>query len=283
MSLSHYSTTRPLVTAVAAVGTLAVLTACSGSAGTGATDPGSETILVGSDLTYPPYAALDGDTPVGFDPEIVTALMAELGAESEIIDTRFAQLIPALQADQIDLIASALYITAERATEVDYIPYFSTGNSIVVLADAAGYATADDLCGVSVGVITGAAVGESLRGEASEACVAAGKAPIDVRDFATDPEATQAVLAGQVQAQVTDAAVAAGVVEQTEDRLKISSDSLLYPIPVGLAVKKGNDDLREKIESALEAITASGVYQDLLDKYNLEAPDEAQVDAVLNG
>lgn len=278
----HHSTSRRLLGALAAVGTVAALAACSPEA-TPSDGSSALTLTVGSDLTYPPYAALDGDTPIGFDPEIVGALAEELGAKLEIVDTRFEQLIPSLKAGQINLIASALYITAERAKEVDYVPYFSTGNSIVVLTGENDFADETELCGRAVGVIKGSAVGESLRGEASDACVAEGEDAIDVRDFTTDPEATQALLSGQLDAHVTDAAVAAGLLEEIGDRVEISSDSLLYPIPVGLAVAKGDDELRTQIESALAAMKASGAYQELLEAYNLEEPDQNQVDAALAG
>lgn len=277
-----HSTSRRLLGALAAVGTVAVLAACTTEA-TPAESDDVVTLAVGSDLTYPPYAALDGETPVGFDPEMVTAIATQMDVELDIVDTRFEQLIPSLKAGQINLIASALYITSERAKEVDYIPYFSTGNSIVVLAGEKGFADETELCGKVVGVIKGAAVSESLRGEASDDCVAAGEKPIDVRDFTTDPEATQALLSGQLDAQVTDAAVAASLIAETGDRVEISSTSLLYPIPVGLAVAKGQDELRSQIEATLEAMKTSGAYQALLDAYNLEEPDQAQVDAALAG
>ncbi len=257
-----------------------VLTACGGSEDSGQS---GDVLRVGSDLTYPPYAYLDDEgEPAGFDAEMVRALAAEIGKEPEFQDTRFEQLIPNLQSGQFDLIASALYITADRAKEVDYIPYFTTGNSIVSPADAADELTVvGDLCGKTVGVIKGAAVADTMRQEASGACE--GSEPIDVREFPTDPEATQALLSGQVDAEVTDAAVAKVAVDKTSGELEITSDELLYPIPVGLAVKHGDEDLATQIREALDKLRASGEYQELLDKYNLKAPDQAEVDKILGG
>ncbi len=128
-------------------------------------------------------------------------------------------------------------------------------------------------------MIKGAAVADSMRQEANGACQ--GSEPIDVREFPTDPEATQALLSGQVDAEVTDAAVAKVAVDKTSGELEITSDELLYPIPVGLAVERGNDALATKIREALDKLRASGKYQELLDKYNLKAPDQAEVDKIL--
>lgn len=261
---------------------LLVLAACGGD-----DEPaGSEKVdalTVGSDLTYPPYASLDGSTPAGFDPDIVNALAEEMGAEVKISDTRFEQLIPSLKSDRIDLIASALYITEERAQEVDYIPYFSTGNSIVVSSEGEPVADATGLCGLRVAVIKGGDIVSRLRNEASDECEAQGETAVDVREFTTDPEGTQALISGQVDAQVTDAGVASTLDEMTDGKVTISSDELLYPIPVGLAVRKGNSELLESLEEALDALKADGTYDELLEEYNLAPVEDSQVTSILGG
>jgi ABC-type amino acid transport substrate-binding protein len=266
--------------------TATCLVACGGSssatgtAGKAASKPaGGGVIRVGSDLTYPPYAYLAGGTPSGFDPDFVRALASQLGEKASFQDIRFEQLIPNLSSGRFDLIASALYITAARAKQVDYIPYLTTGNSIVVRSGDTGAVSVRDLCGKQVGVIKGAAVADSLRKESGGACK--GDGPIDVREFPTDPEATQALLASQVDAQVTDAAVAKAVVDKTSGKLAITSTALLYPIPVGLAVKKGNAALAKKIRHGIAKLRASGAYQQLLQKYNLRPPVPAQVAKIL--
>ncbi len=287
---------RSLLAGVAV--TVLSLTGCGGGSPTGGGSPaagpgsgpgaatssapaGGQALRVGSDLTYPPYAFLDGGEPAGFDPEVVRALAAQIGAQPQFQDTRFEQLIAGLKGNRFDLIASALYITAERAKEVDYIPYFTTGNSIVAKAGGDQPAAADQLCGKRAAVIKGGDIVQRLRQDASEACRAAGQEPVDVREFTTDPEATQALLAGQVEVHVTDAAVAKNVVEKTGGRLAITSKDLLYPIPVGLAVRKGNTDLARRVREGLDKLRSSGEYARLLQKYNLQEPDPAQVDKIL--
>jgi ABC-type amino acid transport substrate-binding protein len=257
------------------------LTGCASSSPAGGASGQRQKVLrIGSDLTYPPYDYMQGGAQAGFDPDFVRALTSQIGMKPQFQDTRFEQLIPNLNSGQFDVIASALYITAARAKQVDYIPYLTTGNSIVVGADAADQpSNISGLCGKKVGVIKGAAVAQSLRQEATGACK--GSKPIDVREFPTDPEATQALLSNQVDAQVTDAAVAKSVIDKTAGKLKISSTGLLYPIPVGLAVKKGNTVLVKQLQQALDKLRASGKYQALLDQYNLKAPDPAQVAKIL--
>lgn len=250
--------------------TLATTVACSsGSSTTSATQ---QTLVVGSDLTYPPYAYTENGKPVGFDPEITALLGKQMNMRVQFKDTRFEQLIPGLKAGQFQLIASALYITAERAEQVDYIPYFSTGNSIVVKKGSPPLATATDLCGHRVAVIKGGAIVQQLRDTVSKACTAAGRKAVDVREFTTDPEGTQAMLSGQVDAQVTDAGVASTLSRKTSGAVTITSTELLFPVQVGLAVKKGDTALASKVRSALDAIKQNGSYAALLKTYNLSEP-----------
>lgn len=260
------------------------LAGCSSSTESSGTSDGAGSaseLVVGSDLTYPPYTYMSDDEPAGFDIDVVTALAKQMDVKPSFKDTRFEQLIPSINSGQIKLIASALYITAERAKQVDYIPYFSTGNSIIVRSGSTGYADAASLCGVSVGVIKGAAAAQSMRGTSSDECKAAGKKAIDVREFNTDPEATQAVLSGAVKAEVTDAAVAGALIKKMDGKVKITSTALLYPVPVGLAVKKGDSALKQKVEKALAELEKNGEYQKLLDSYNLEPVDQEQVNSIL--
>ncbi|NKX54298.1 ABC transporter permease subunit [Arthrobacter sp. E918] len=239
------------------------------------------TLRIGSDLTYPPYAYMQGEKPAGFDPDFMRALAAEMKMEPEFVDTRFEQLITSLKSGHFDVVASALYITPERAKEVDYIPYFTTGNSIVIPASAAPVADAAGLCGLKVAVIKGGEVASQLRGAASEQCQASGGQAIDVRDFTADSEGTQALLAGQVDAQVTDAAVAKTAVDSSNGKLAITSTDLLFPVPVGLAVAKGNEALAQQLRDGVAALKASGTYQQLLSDYNLNEPSSDQVAAAL--
>jgi ABC-type amino acid transport substrate-binding protein len=269
------TTPARLAAALATAGAMLALPACSGG-GTAASTAGSDgtltagTLTVGSDLTYPPYAYLDGKTPAGFDPDVARALAKQAGLGATFVDTRFEQLIAGVGAGRFDVIASDLYVTDERAKQVDFIPYFTTGNSL--LAAAGGTfdpKTTAELCGKAVGVIKGGQIVQKLRGEASDACTAKGAKAVDVREFTTDPEATQALLSGQVDAQLTDAAVAKTIVAKTQGRLAITSSEIIYPVTAGLAVKKGNTKLKATLTDALAALKKSGAYGKLLSEYNL--------------
>ena len=240
-------------------------------------------LSIGSDMTYPPYIYLQDGKPAGFEVEFMNAVAQHMGLEPNYVDTRFAQLIVGLRSNRYDVIASLLYITPERAEVIDYVPHTQTGSSILTSSDyAKDPSEPRELCGLRVSSIQGASWVPKLTQVSEDYCEPNGLGEIDVREFATAPEATQALLSGAVETQFADAAVAQLAVENTDGALKITSNELIYPIPVGLGVNAAKPELKKAIADAIEQMKESGEYEEILSKYNLRAPDPKDVEAALS-
>lgn len=259
--------------------TLGVSTEAS-AAVAGTLEPGK--LSVGSDLTYPPYTYLDQGQPAGFDPEFMNNLGSNLGVATTFLDTRFANLIIGVNANRFDVIASALYVNPERATQVDFLPYLKSGASLMVRsADGFRPKGPEDLCGKKIGSIKGGSWIPKLQAVSRETCEAHNQPPLEVREFPTSPEAAQALLAQAVDVQIEDAAVAKITAEKLQGRIRISSRELIYPVVIGLAVRKGNNELLAELRKGFEAMKADGKYQALLTRYNLGEPTQADIDKAL--
>lgn len=242
----------------------------------------SGTLLIGSDMTYPPYIQIEDGEPAGFEVDFMNAVAKHMDLEPEYVDTRFAQLIVGLRSNRYDVIASLLYITPERAEVIDFVPHTQTGSSILTTIDyAESPSEPQDLCGMRVSSIQGASWVPKLQAVSDEHCLPNDFGAIDIREFATAPEATQALISGAVDAQFADAAVAQLAMKQRDGALKVSSEELIYPIPVGLGVSSDNSDLKDAIASAIEKMKESGEYDEILSAYNLSAPDPDEVEAAL--
>ncbi|WP_175691297.1 ABC transporter substrate-binding protein [Burkholderia anthina] len=240
------------------------------------------TLLVGSDLTYPPYAYLDAGKPAGFDAEFSRMLARHLKLEPVFLDTRFPDLILGMKARRFDVVASALYVTPDRVKQVDFVPYLKTGASLLVAKGSAFLPkTPQDLCGKRVGSIKGASWTPKLRTVSQDTCKAAGRGEISILEFPTSPEATSALMSKAVDVQIEDAAVAQGIPKQTNGRVEISSTTLLYPIVIGLGVTKGDSGLQSALEGALNDAKRSGEYDSLVKKYGLQEPTPADVASAL--
>lgn len=241
-------------------------------------EPGK--ITIGSDQVYPPYDYLENGVTKGFDAEVMALLAPKLGLEAKFQDIRFASLIPGLQANRFDVIASALYVTPARAKVVEYIPYAKTGGSLIVRADDNFAPTKpEDLCGQKVANLKGAAWVPELLKVSKASC---GSNPMDVKEYATSAEADQALLARGADVVFDDAGVAKAAVVASGSRLKITSTEILFPVVIGMAVKRGNTQLFERIKSEFEAIKTTEEYKAVLAKYNLAAPTDAEFTAALS-
>src|SRR5262245_15668786 len=65
---------------------------------------------------------------VGFEVDVARQVAADMGVKAELLTYEFDRLIPALEAGEIDLIASGLTITPERALHVNFSePYAESG------------------------------------------------------------------------------------------------------------------------------------------------------------
>jgi polar amino acid transport system substrate-binding protein len=232
-------------------------------------------LQVGSDLTYPPYNYFDNNNkPAGFDVEFMQAIAQKAGLSLRVQDTRFENLILGVNGRQFDVIASTLYVNPERAKAIHYIPYMKTGVSIAVnSASGNAFTRPEELCGKKVGSIKGGAWIAELHKLAETACKGN---PIDVREFPTSPEVTQALLANGIDAQMEDSAVLQNAANMLRGRIKISSKENFYPVVVGLGLQKGQDNLKATLEKALHALEADGSYDALLKKYNVSKPTAAE-------
>lgn len=232
-------------------------------------------IRIGTDLTYPPYNYFDdNNAPAGFDVDLMKAISKETGSIAEFVDTRFENLILGLNSGQFDVIASTLYVKPERAKKIDYVAYMKTGVSIAVSKSSNySFTKPEELCGYTVGSIKGAAWLAEIQKLNTTQCV---NNPIDSREFPTSPEVTQALLSGGIDAQIEDSAVLANASKKLNGRITISSSENFYPVIVGLGIKKGNDELSEKITQALKQLEKNGVYNQILKEYNVSKPTDKE-------
>ncbi len=283
---------------LAAMLALAALTlvACGGEAGGGQSAPQEEaanaaaeidvpegllkpgTLTVGTDFTNPPYSYIEGTERKGVDVEITAALAETLGLEPTAVDARFASLIPGLGANRFDAIVSDLYMNPERAKQVDYIPYFETGTAFLVREGDYQPQQPEDLCGHSVAILQGSLVEQLSLGEIRDACRARGE-DLTVKSFPSDPEAYNEVVAGRADVHFADRAFA--VMRAGEGELTMSSRDILYPVAVGIAVRKGDSEMREAIEQGIAELRRSGQLEGILSSYGLDEPDEATIQASL--
>lgn len=239
-------------------------------------------IIAGSDMTFFPYEYMKGNTPAGFDVEFLQGLAKVMGRESVMLDTRWPNLISGLQGGRFDIINSSMYITEERVKVIDMVPYLKSGESILVPKGSSYQPEVpEDFCGHTVGSMAGTSWLENLEQLSENYCVKEGLEPISFRTFPTDPETTQALLSHAVEAQITDHAVASGVIEKLGNRVAISSKTLLYPVLNGFGVKKGNTEVKQALIEGIEKFRQTPEYAELMERYKFQAPTPEDIEKMM--
>lgn len=234
---------------------------------------------IGSDIAYAPVEFLDASTnqPTGLDIDIANAMADVLGVKAKFENGSFDGLLPALAAKRYDVIMSAMTASDVRKQQVDFVEYFNAGSGFIVpKGNPQNIQSADDLCGKKVAAQEATVQVDFLVGPADnpggqdKKCKDAGKGGISVLKFGTDPEAVQALIAGQADAEMADYPVAAYSASQSNGKLELIPNQV-EPAPYGIAVRKDSTALRGALQQALAAIKASGKYDEILKKWDLEA------------
>ncbi|WP_434596374.1 ABC transporter substrate-binding protein [Streptomyces sp. A5-4] len=252
----------------------------------------SGVVKVGTDAAYAPMESMDGDKIVGIDPEIGEAIGKQLGVKVTFENGKFDGLIGSLYSGRVDLAMSGMTDTKDRqegldegkksGKGVDFVDYFQSGTAILVKkGNPKGIKTLDDLCGKKVAVQLGTTYADAAKAQSTK-CVKDKKPKIAIETPDTDAEAQVRVKAGGADADLNDFPVAAHVAKTADNGA--SFEVVGEPVdaaPFGIAVDKGNSELRDAIKEALDAIIADGTYKKILEKWG--AADSAIEKSAING
>jgi polar amino acid transport system substrate-binding protein len=234
---------------------------------------------IGSDISYAPIEFMDEKTqaPAGMDVDIANAMADVLGVKAKFNNGDFAGLLLALDGKRYDVLMSAMTTKAERKKVVDFVEYFNAGSGIIVSkGNPKGIKSADDLCGKTVAAQESTTQVDFIAGTTDapggqdKKCKDAGKSGITLRTFQTDPEAVQALISGQADAEMADFPVAAYSAQKSEGKLEIVPNQI-EPAPYGIAVRKTSTALRDALTKAFAEIKKNGKLDEILKKWNLEA------------
>lgn len=206
------------------------------------------------------YEDLDGEM-TGFEVDFGKAIAEEMGLEPNPVFTQdFGALIEEVNSDRLDVIMGSLTITDERAEAVDFSdPYYISGGVIYTHEDTNDIDSLEDLEGKNVGVVASSTYEGIVLDYIDEENLAT---------YQSDNVALQDLGAGtdRLDAVMTDKFVGLIQIDEHELPVKAVSDRV-FDEPIGAAVKKGNKELLEEINRALEVIIENGTYEEISNKW----------------
>ncbi|WP_330399430.1 basic amino acid ABC transporter substrate-binding protein [Lachnoclostridium edouardi] len=238
-------------------------TAAPEDAETEAEAEGEETAATGGVLTmgtnaeFPPYEYYEGGDIVGIDVEIMAAVAKEMGMELQVEDMAFDSIIPAISSGKVDVGAAGMTVTEERKASVDFTNTYAKASQMIIVKEGSEIAGPADLEGKVIGVQLGT-TGDLY-------CTDLEETGSTIERYNKGFEAVQALLQDKIDAVVIDGEPAKVFVEQSEG-LKILEEAFTEE-EYAMAVKKGNTELVDNINAALEKLEADGTLDEIVGKY----------------
>lgn len=218
-----------------------------------------------SDVTYPPEEFYKGTQPVGSDIDIADAIAQSMGVKAEIDNTGFDGIIAALLGNKCDAIISGMNDTPQRAKQVDFVDYLSVGQSLMVKkGNPATITDLKSLAGKSVSVEVGTTNKDFLDAENKKLAK-----KMTIVTFPKDTDAANALKTGKVDAYFGDSPVVAYYIQQDPSSFAFAG-SPINPIPVGIAVRKNEGDLKSAIQQAVNQLYSGGKMKQILAKWHMQ-------------
>ncbi|AIM16208.1 amino acid ABC transporter substrate-binding protein [Bacillus sp. X1(2014)] len=235
-----------------------LLTGCSSKK---TTDKKDDTLIIGIDDKFAPMGFRDKNNQiVGFDIDYAKATAEKMGMKVKFQPIDWKTKEAELSSGRIDLIWNGYTITDERKKKVLFTkPYLKNAQVVVTLNDS-NIEKLDDLKGKVVGL-------QSL----SSAADALDEAPIKekiktVTEFADNIQALTDLKSGRLDAVIIDEVVANYYMTKEKETFKVLDESLA-PEEYGVGVKKGNEELLNKLQKALDELNEDGTAAEISKKW----------------
>lgn len=219
------------------------------------------TLIVGFDQDFPPMGFVgDNGEYTGFDLDLAKEAASRLGLEYKAQPVAWDSKDMELESGNIDCIWNGFTITGREDDYTWTTPYMAN-KQVFVVANDSDIKSQADLAGKVVEVQADSSAEAALK-ENQDLANTFGQ-------LLTTPDYNTAFMdleQGAVDAVAMDVIVAGYQIKQRNADFKILDDSLSEE-EYGVGFKKGNTELRDKVQGALEEMAADGTLAKISDEW----------------
>ncbi|MGH1353386.1 MAG: transporter substrate-binding domain-containing protein [Methyloligellaceae bacterium] len=216
-------------------------------------------IKIATEGAYPPFNFKSADGKLGgFDVEIASALCAQMKIECEIVAQDWDGIIPGLVKKKYDAIIASMSITDERKKSVDFTGRYYSNHLRILAKKGSGIKGAGDLDGKAVGAQRSTVASKWLEDNLAK--------KVKVKLYDTQTAAYSDLEAGRLTAIVSDVYPAYDWLQKQKDYEFVGEKIEINDL-IGIAVRKGSDELKAAFDTAIKALRESGEYKKINDKY----------------
>lgn len=218
------------------------------------------TLKIGVEGAYPPFSTTNSDGEItGFDIDIANALCAEMNRECVMVGQDWDGMIPALLAKKFDAIIASMSVTEERLKQVDFTDKYYAASTHLLRKKGSGIEF-DALDGLSVGAQQGTVMDVAVTDRFGDV--------LSVERYPTQEDANLDAESGRLDLLVMEDAIAIEFLGTDAGAdWEIFGDALTDPDPIAVAIRKEDQELKENINAAIQAIRANGKYAELAKAY----------------
>jgi len=225
-------------------------------------------LTVGSDTTYPPQEFIDTATgkATGFDVDLITAMAQRMGLTADVKTAAYTTIVDDLRAKRYDVVISAQTITPDRKKQVDFVPYFNAGQSLLVpKGNPKNLKAVTDLCGKNVGVQDGTTELDTLSAVNKAECKSD---PVKLTVLGAQTDVIQLLVNNRVDATFQDSPVTDYYLQQHAGSFDVGG-SIINAAPEGISIRKGDTSMFNAVQAAFNAVKSDGTYANLFTKWKL--------------
>ena len=225
-----------------------------------------------SGMDSPPLVSFDeAQKPRGLTVDLGLEIAKRLGDKQvqwRVIP--FSGVVPALLAQQCDMIVDQLFDKPERRQVIDIVNYMYSSQSVVVpKGNPKGIKALDDLSGHKVAVLNGSTI-KTLLDAQNDSLTKAGKPPMKLVVYNTDTDAFQALRISQVDAYGTTVETA-GYYAAMAPELFQEGVPAFSRILTGLGMRKDDPQLTAAVQQIISDMRSDGSYVRLLNKWHVSS------------
>ena len=218
-------------------------------------EPGK--LIMSTNAAFPPYEmTTDSGEFEGIDIETAQAIADKLGLELQIDDMDFDAALLAVQQGKSDMVMAGVTVTDRRQNVMDFTDSYATGIQSIIVKEDSDIASVDDLAGKKIG---------TQRGTTGYLYCSDDFGDENVVAYDDGLTAVQMLNNGQVDCVVIDNAPAKEFIAANPG-LKLL-DTAYVEESYAIGIGKGNTELKDAINTALEELKADGTLQAIVDKY----------------
>lgn len=221
------------------------------------------TFVVGFDQDFPPMGFVGDDGEyTGFDLDLAAEVAQRLGKEIVYQPIAWDAKDMELDSGTIDCIWNGFTMTGREDDYTWTEPYMANRQVFVVKADS-GITSLEDLAGMTVDVQIDSSAEAALKEEENADLVGSFGSLLTVADYNT---AFMDLEAGAVDAIAMDDVVASYQIESRDADFVVLEETLSEE-EYAVGFKKGNEELRDQVQAALEEMAEDGTLAEISEEW----------------